>query len=566
MSDKDRREAYDRRLSAMRTERSSFMTHWRDLSEYIAPRRGRFELTDRDRGERRHQSIINGVATKALQIATAGIFNGTMSPSRPWLLLSSEDPDLMEYGPAKKWFEVVQGTMRRIFDDSNLYAMAPVMIREELLFGTGCMSHEDDPESLARFYTHTVGSYMVAQSDRLVVDTVAREFEMTVRQVVEWFSPADGSAGRNLSAFVRDAYDRGDYDKWVPVVQFVHPNADFVPGSASPTKRRFASVYYEPGQTNRSTFLSERGMDEFPFYVPRWELTGEDIYGTNCPGMTALGDVKQLQLMERRKAQAIDKMVSPPLQGPPGLRNVPIENLPGGTTIFDPSSTGKGVTPLYDVRLPLDSLTTDMQGVERRIGEAFYTDLFKAISSMEGIQPRNQFELMQRHQERLLELGPVLERQYGDFLDLLVARTFNQMAAANLLPPPPPEIQRTFVKPRYVSMLALAQQSVITGNIDRLVAFTAGLAGSGFADVLDKFDADQAVDEYAGMVGAPLHLVVPDDQVAEARANRQRMQSMQAMAQMAKDAGPAVAAMGEIPLGEDNVAGRMASVMAGGRR
>ena len=85
---------------------------------------------------------------------------------------------------------------------------------------------------------------------------------------------------------------------------------------------------------------------------------------------------------------------------------------------------------------------------------------------MEGVQPRNQLELTPRNQERLLQLGPTLERQFGEFLDPLISRTFNQMIRVpDLVPPPPPELENRPLKPRYISTLAMAQQVISTGNI-----------------------------------------------------------------------------------------------------
>lgn len=38
------------RWSALKAERSSWMTHWREISDYLMPRSGRFISSDRNRG------------------------------------------------------------------------------------------------------------------------------------------------------------------------------------------------------------------------------------------------------------------------------------------------------------------------------------------------------------------------------------------------------------------------------------------------------------------------------------------------------------------------------------
>ncbi len=146
---------FNRLLGQMDTERQSFIPHYRDLQEFISPRRGRFFIQDRNKGTKRYQSIINSAATQALRVATAGMLNGTMSPSRPWFSLETFDPDLMESQAVKQWLFQVELIIRTILNAGNFYNMAPVFLRELLLFGTACMTHVNDFDDVARFYTHS---------------------------------------------------------------------------------------------------------------------------------------------------------------------------------------------------------------------------------------------------------------------------------------------------------------------------------------------------------------------------------------------------------------------------
>jgi len=526
MADETKRDKYQRQVSAMREERQSFISHYQELAQFIQPRRGRFLITDRNKGDRRYNNIINSRATQAHRVARSGMLAGIMSPARPWVRFSTFDADLMEFGPVKNWLYKAETIQREIFNQSNLYNMAPVMLGELLLFGTGAMSHVDDFDDVARFYTHTAGSYMIAQDNNYRVRTFAHEFEMTVKQMVDEFGKD------KCSQFVRDQYDKSNYNAWYPVTQFIQANDDYRESSKLSKYKAFSSCYYEPGNNDKDQFLREKGFEEFPVYCPRWDVTGEDIYGTDCPAMTSLGDIKSLQVEEKRKAQAIDKMVNPPLHGPASAKNV--SALPGGYTGFDGDPSSQGIRPIYMVSPQVQELMADIQATERRIETSFFVDLFLAISTMEGIQPRNQFDLMQRNEERLLQLGPVLERMHGEFLAPLVDRTFNQMVRANLLPPAPPELEGKELKVNFISTLAMAQRAVAVGGIDRLAAFVGGLAKAGFAQTLDKFDADQAVDEYANAIGVPPTIVVPDDAVAQIRADRAQQQQQEQAMQMAQ--------------------------------
>jgi len=553
--DKSPQDYYSRRVGQMKTERSSFITHYKELNEYNAPRRGRFEITDRNKGTKRHRSIINSKGLKALKTATAGMFAGVMSPTRPWFSLATPDPALTQFQPVQEWLHQVELQMRAVFNAGNLYVMAPVMITELLEFGTGCMTHVDDEENLARFYTHTAGSYMLAQDEKFQINTMAREFQMTAEQMVLEFT--DGKDLSKLSIAVRRSIEENNLGAWHNVIQFIEPNTDFRPNNFLTQFKAFSSIKYEPGNVDKHALLSEKGFDEFPVYTPRWGLTGEDVYGTDCPGMDTLGDIKQLQIQEKRKGQAIDKMVNPPLQAPPSVKNVPISSLPGGLNIYD-GGGGQKIESLYQVNLSLADLKEDMQRVERRIEDSFFVDLFLAISNMEGVQPRNQLELSERNAERLLQLGPVLERLQGEFLDPLIARTFNQMARADLIPPAPPELQGAPLKVEYISSLAQAQKAVDTRGIDALTMYQSTLIQANLSDG-KKFNGDQAVSAYASLLGTPPNLMVPDEQIAQQRQAEQQQQQQQqqlAMAQSlattARDAGQGAQAAAGVDLDGNN--------------
>ena len=545
--DLNSRDYYDKRIAALKQERSSFESHWEELSDNFSPRRGRFLVDDRNDGTRKHQNIINSAGLQAARVARSGLLAGLMSPARPWFSLETLNADFMENQEVKVWLHRVEVLLRAMFNESNLYNMAPAMLAETAIFGTGCMTHLDDFEDVGRFYTHTVGSYMIGQTSRYEVNVLGREYTNTTEQMIQEFGLD------RVSTQVRNAYDKGEYDKWWPVTQLIEPNPEADPDKLEAKFKPFRSTHFEPGErmNENKGFLRKSGFEEFPAYVPRWGLTGEDVYGTDCPGMIALGDNKALQIEEKRKAQAIDKMVNPPLRGPASLRNSPINTLPGGTNLYAGLSEQK-LEPIYQTNPNIQDLKEDIQRTENRIKEAFYADLFLAISNMDGIQPRNQLELSQRNEERLLQLGPVLEQFHGEFQDRLIDRSFAQLARAGVLPPAPEALGGQALKVKYVSSLAMAQRAVATGGIERLAAF-AGQIAQMKPDVLDKIDGDQMVDEYATAIGTSPRLVVPDEVVTDVREQRAMQQAAAQQMAMAQQAASMAAQAGAVKTDERNL-------------
>jgi hypothetical protein len=515
-------ECYQRRWSALKSERSTFFGHWQELSEYIIPRRGRFLSTDVNKGTKKNSKIIDSTATMALRTLSAGMMSGITSPARPWFRLGTPDPELMESAEVKQWLYIVERRMRDIFSRSNLYNALQTVYEEMGVFGTGAVLVEEDADDTIRCYPFTVGEYAVSLSDRLEVNTFYREFRLTVAQVVEWFGLA------NVSSTVRTQFTNHHLDKWVDIIHAIEPNIDVNQGMSDNQNMPYVSVYFEKAETSK--FLSDSGYEEFPIMAPRWHVNGADIYGRS-PGMDVLGDVKALQIEQKRKAQGIDKMVNPPMQAPHSLRGQTASVLPGGVTYVDTTPGTPGFRPIYEVNPRLGELQQDIAETQDRIRQGFYADLFQmlTLSTRRQITAR---EVEERHEEKLLMLGPVLERLHSELLDPLIDRTFNIMLRNQLVPPPPEILGGVDLKVEYVSVLAQAQRIVGTGAIERFAGFVGNLAAAK-PEVLDKFDADQSIDEYADMLGVPPKIVVSDDEVAKTRAARaQQEQQMQQQMQL----------------------------------
>ena len=261
---------------------------------------------------------------------------------------------------------------------------------------------------------------------------------------------------------------------------------------------------------------------------PRWATTGGDIYG-NSPAMEALGDIKQLQHEQLRKAQGIDYKTKPPLQAPTSLKSRDVDTLPGGISFVDSAAPNGGIRSAFEVNIDLSHLLADIQDVRERIKGSFYADLFLMLAN--GTNPQmTATEVAERHEEKLLMLGPVLERMHNEILDPLIEMTFSRMVEAGIVPPPPDKLQGMELNVEFVSMLAQAQRAIATNSVDRFVGNLGAVAGIK-PEVLDKFDADRWADAYADMLGIDPELIVPGEQVALIR--KQRAEAAQAQQQAA---------------------------------
>ena len=536
-----RREYYEKRLKALADERNDWEAEWKDISAFIAPRRGRYETTDRaNNGLDRYKKIINSRGSMAARTLASGLMSGLTSPARAWFELGTPDPDLMRYEPVREWLRRLSKIIYQVYASSNFYQVLPTVYLELGLFGTACMSHVDDFNDIARFYGHTAGRYYLAQNDRLVTDVLVRQIRMTVGQMAKRFGY------ERLSQSARNSIDQGNLQHYKDVVHFIEPNEDRNLQSPMARDLPFSSIWYEVG-SREDQFLLQSGFHEQPFYAPRWEVTEGDTYGTSCPGMVALGDVKALQILEKEKATAIQKKNNPPLKGPSSLANKPIASIPGGTTLYDGDASRDGLQPIYQVNPDLRETEESIRAHEYRIDEAFFADLFRQLHNLEGVQPRNQLELTQRNEEKLLMLGPLLESVEGEFLDPNIDRVASQIFRAGIMPEPPEELVGQRLKITYISPLAVAQKQVATGTVERLLNFVLGTAQAD-PQAVDVFNSDEAIREYESIIGAPPRIVRSPDEVMNIREQRAKQQQMaealevaQGAASAAKDVGLSLA-------------------------
>jgi hypothetical protein len=554
---KGKREFLEKLWTRLDNERSTFVSHWQDLADWTLPRRMRIDPSDRNKGDKRNRLIINNTAKYAHRTLESGLHAGLTSPARPWMKLETRDPALMKVPAVKQYLEEVTSRMLAVFAQTNLYNVLPTIYGNIGLFGSSAMAILPDSEDLFRAYNYPIGSFCLATNSRGVVNTFAREWEATVYQVVEQFGVIPGTTmidWSTISKTVRNLWNDGDTEAPVRVRWMVLPNRDFNPDRVESRFKAFSSCYYEVGENGlgrdqQGTFLKESGFDTFPVMAPRWEVTDNDSYGTDSPGMTALGDTRQLQMEERKKGQAIAKGVDPSLVGPSSLRTQKTSLLPGDVTYQDVREGMIGLKPIHDVNPAwLQHLTFDLSGVEYRIKRAYFEDLFLMLQTLDpvrGVQPPTAREVEERHEEKLIALGPTLERTADELHDPAIDRVFLMMAAAKMLPEAPEELQGAALKVEYVSILQQAQKTIGVASSDRFLQTIIPL-GEAFPETRYKLDPMQIVDDYADMLGARPLWVRPTEEaraMAEQAAQQERKiaeaQQAQLLAGAAKDASQA---------------------------
>lgn len=526
------RKQFDGRLSGLKVNRYSWWVHWRELADYVLPRRYKWLITPNQaaRGSPINQHIIDSTGTLAARNCAAGMLTGTTNPTKQWFRLKINKIDSTQTGPISLWLAECERLLRAVFQASNFYQAMATFYFDLVVFGTATILIYEDFENVIKCYNPCAGEYFLDNSSDFKAKVFYREFVLTVAQVVEQFGID------NVSPSVAQSFRDGNAQltREVLIGHGIEPNDKRDLGF--PEHFVFRELYWELGSAS-TYFLRKKGYYENPLVPGRWDLVGNDAYG-RAPAMDALGDIKQLQQETRRKAQAIDKTVNPPMVADIQLKNQPASLLPGGTTyITGFASSGKpGFASVYDMKFPVGEITEDIKEVQDRIRKTFFNDIFQIISQFETRSNVSATEIDARRAEGMLMVGPVLQRIMSETLPNAIDRTFAMASRAGILPPPPPELQGGMnIDIEFVSMLAQAQEAAAAGGIERVFGITGNVAGVDPA-IMDVIDYDYGVMKYSSLLNNDPKLIRTPEAIKALRDERRQQQQQQAMAQQADTA------------------------------
>lgn len=562
---------YEGRLIGLRVNRYSWWCHWRDLADYFLPRRYKWLITPNQmaRGAPINQHILDSTGCIFARNLGSGLVSGKSSPTASWFKLRVGRLDSTETSPVSLWLAECERLLYLIFAESNFYNSIATFYYDLVIFGTASMLIYEDFHNVINCVNPCLGEYYIDIDGNYRPTVFYREFTMTISACVEKFGLA------NCSASIQELYlDAGgaNLTRELIVAHAIEPNDD---GRAKefgfPEHFKFREVYWEwggstspqGGSASPPGFLRKTGFMEQPNITGRWDLVSNDPYGRS-PGMDALPDQRQLQLETRRKAQAIDKMVNPPLVADVQLKNQPANLTPGGVTyVAGYSASGKpGFSSVYDTKFPIQEIVEDLTEVKGRLSQIFFNDVLKVASQYETRSNVTAVEWDLRKSESLVMLGPVLERIDNEVLKPVIERVFAIAHRAGIFPPPPPEIQGQMMNIEFVSMLSQAQQATQSAGIERLLGLAGNIVGVD-PGVMDNIDIDYAVDKYSSLLNNDPKIIRSPDALAKIRAQRAQQQAAAQQADTAQKLAVGAQNLSKADLGNGQNA--LSAMMGGGQ-
>ena len=507
-----------KRQEALEGERVVWESHWQEIAEYMVPRRA--EITTKSfKGSKRRKDIFDSTAIRANNILAAGMHGQMTSPSMPWFTLRMEDPDLMKREGVRIWLKYVEKALYAAFNGSNFNST----IHEDYLdlgpFGTSCLYEEADAENMVRFDCRPISEIYIAEGNNGRIDTVHRKFTITARQAFQRWGE---QAGENALKFMNE---KQEPEHELEFLHAVYPRDDFDPRSMHKKDKPFASIYIELDK--KEMIGGEGGYDEIPYFVTRWLKSSNEVYGRG-PGMEVLPDVKMVNAMAKTILRAGQKMVDPPLVLPHKAFILPLRTTPGSNIFRDTLNPNDKVEPLEtkgNIPIGLDL----KQERRKNINEAFFVDLFLMLAEKPQMTAT---EVLERVEEKMIVLGPMVGRSTVERYDPMIKRTHNILARQGKIPPRPPELENEDPRIEYVSPLARAQKMWEVNATTKWISQMAPL-GEVKPQIFDWIKEDGMVNYIGDCLGIPPEARNTEKGVEEIRAARaQKEKEQEAMNQL----------------------------------
>jgi hypothetical protein len=536
------------RRQALYTWRLPWWTTWGQIARYMRPDRYYYWVVENtyERGLRRDQAIVDRTATLCGDVCAAGLMAGLTDPDREWLKLGPAIPGFELDQSGKQWYEDVAERYNYVLTHCNFYDAEAQSYNDLTFFGTAPTIDYEDADEILHVVTPCAGEYMLGTGFDFSDEVLARDFRLTVSQMVEMFGIEN--CPPDVQKMWRQKGGALEYE--YVISHLIEPNfaiydeasggdVGVVPGGFT-----WRETYWIRGKKD-SKPLAQAGFHQQPFAVKRWNTQGNDAYGRGV-GEYMLGDTIQLQLETRQLAESIEKVNRPPMGADVSLQNLPASTNPGKITYFNTGTNGeKKFFPLFEIRPDIPAIVANLKEVRERLALTAFNNVFQPMQNLRE-ETRGQVtatEVDAIKEEQLMQLGPVIGRVYGS-LRLRVKRHIGIMGRRGLIPPKPPSLRGVPTRIEFISMLTAAQKATRTQALARTFQFAGSISGV-YPEAKFALDPLEGIREFNDGVGGDSKYVRSPQKVkqlmaaaaaqaAQAQAMEQTQQGAQAAAALSK--------------------------------
>lgn len=525
MQGRTREDEYKSRIEQLVADRGVFNGHWDEVSKMVRPEAASFTGMDDTQGQKKGQMLLDAVGVHSNQLLAAGFYSLLTNPQTKWFELTTSNAVMRENRNVRIWLSEVSDIL--LTEIQRPQTGFQTALHEAYLdhgaYGNGIVfvTTKADRVTLSFQALPLQECYFVEGPDGQVT-ALYRRYRRTVQQLVDFFGID------NVAKQVRDQFEAGQYAQKYSVLHVIEPNR-YARLSSRARHLPYASVYMD---LDHKHIMRESGFEERPFMACRFNKTSYEVYGRG-PGSTALADLKTLNEIMKTTLRGAQKAVDPPLLIPDNAFVTPPRMMPGGVSYYRPDNPADKITPVQtgaDPRWGLEIATE----TRNRIRQMFYVD---QLQLNEGPQ-MTATEVIQRTEEKMRLMGPVIGRAITELLSPLIERSFHLMLRAGQLPEPPMELIEAGprLKVVYLAPLVKAQDQSEANALLRVTQLMSPFL-SVDPTAMDVFDTDALARHLTDIYAVDPRVVRSEDEVAQVRAARAQQQQEANMAQLIQAGG-----------------------------
>ena len=514
-----------RMASGLKTDRSTFETHWQDIADVMRPQAYPF-TTDGGQsvqpGTKRTNKMFDSVPPLALE-KHAAVLEALLSPrNQVWSKLAVSDEAMQEDIEVQRYLDAVNKLLFRVRyrPQSNLASQLAESYLNLGAFGTQALYISDDMGRGISYKSCGLHNLLIAEDHQGRVDRVFRHYEFTADQAAEAFGVD------KLPPEMKTALEAKSQAKF-KFMQAVVPRS-FVEDS----RRDFAGMAYASLDIymHDSRVISERGYRVMPYCVSRYTKSTEELYGRS-PAMLVLADVNMLNRMNKATVRGAEKAVDPPLLTMDDSL-APFNLTPGAMNYGTLDSHGNPTVQAFQNQSRVEIGLEMMDQKRALVKEAFLLDVFQILKESPVMTATQVLEMAK---EKAALLSPIMGRQQSELFGPMTARELDILSAAGMLPPMPEALIEAGgeVVIEYQSPLALAQRSETGASILRTWEAVAPLAQTPEGqEAMRVFNIAESMLELARINGYPAkalrskeEIAALDEQAQEANQTAQLLQA-----------------------------------------
>ena len=548
-----------KRYESLRSKRDGiFMSDWQHISQYFLPQESDIQTTKTEGVSGWTDRIFDTTGIDAAQTLASGQFNWWTPPNQPWAELQPpEELKKPEDDDSMMWLGMASEKAMREFGRSNFYQVKGMGDLGLSVFGTDMIifDESDEPTEMFNFVHWKIGTYVIEENYRGVVDTGRHMLKMTWRQIEQKFSRGTDTIPVKLR---RQA--KADGKKEFQILHCIFPREDSkrIKWAKDGANKPVASVWIA---YDFKECIRVDGYDESPILCRRFAKWGTDTPWGYGPAYLALPDARQVNYVQQYLDSLAELHAYPRILIPDNLEG-DVDLRAGGPTVFDTSNPA-GI-PREWMSVGDYKLGIEMQQQRRQaIRNAFFNDAFKLLNSAPLLEKEmTAYEVSQRQAEQLQSVNSSFFRSIPEFINPVMRRGFGIMYRRGKLGKAPSSLQQNMgnnkvalVMPEIAvtSRFTDALRALKNRGAEETFKFLAELPGvEQHPEWLDPFDMDDTIVQYARNAGMSPENIRPlgtsqKMTVAQLRAQRAQMMQQQRMIQNAMELGKAGAQLGKAP-------------------